>query len=241
MKYTILDNEKSIGKYLADELAILINNKPDSLICLAAGHSSLGMFNEMLLLQKQGKVDFKNAFYAGLDEWTGFAKEDDGSCAGFLHKNLFDPLGIDTSHIHLFNGNYTDVKLEAKSMYEFIDSKGGLDYILLGMGMNGHIGLNEPGTPFDRGIHEIKIDSVTKSVGQKYFKSQTFLDRGITLGIKDILSIPRIVLTVQTERKRDILKKFSESGPDPSIPATALKLSTNFEIVVDKAASGELN
>lgn len=237
MKITVLENEILVGKYLANDLAKLVNSNPGILVSLAAGHSSLEMFNEMIFLQNSGKADFRKAYYAGLDEWKGFSKADDGSCAGFLHKNLFDPLGIDLNHIHLFNGNYYDFETEADLMYKFIDNHGGISYILLGIGMNGHIGLNEPGTPFDYGISEVRIDPVTQTVGQKYFKNSTELEFGITLGIKDILKVPKIVLTAQSSRKRDIFKTFLETSPDPCIPATALKLSTDLEVVTDKAAS----
>jgi glucosamine-6-phosphate isomerase len=237
MKYTILDSYSLVAKHVAQDIAETVRRKPDALLCLAAGHTSLGVFDEMIRMQEAGETNFRTAYIVGLDEWSGMSREDDGSCAGFLYKNIFDRLGIHEEHIKLFDGKYSDAEEECSSVEQYIADHGGIDHMFLGIGMNGHLGLNEPGTDFLLGAHETEISETTNLVGQKYFSGHTELTKGITLGIRNILESRRIVLVADSSRKSGIIKEFYYSESDASIPATALKNAKNCEIVLDADAA----
>ncbi|HJD23137.1 MAG TPA: ROK family protein [Firmicutes bacterium] len=235
MNITILDDYEKCCARIAGELAALTSRKPEALLCLAAGHSSLGVFDAMAAMQESREADFSHVYIVGLDEWSGKAEADDGSCSGFLHRNCFDRLPIPPDHIRLFDGRYTDAKAECRAVERYIEERGGIDYMLLGIGMNGHLALNEPGTPFAWGAHETELSETTKTVGQKYFAEQTALAGGITLGIRNILDSRRIVLLINGEHKRPVLSELLRLPVTTSFPATVLKSAPNAEIVTEWA------
>jgi 6-phosphogluconolactonase/glucosamine-6-phosphate isomerase/deaminase len=109
--------------------------------------------------------------------------------------------------------------------------------ILLGAGMNGHLGLNEPGTPFDLYSHIVNLDETTKIVGQKYFSGKVTLTKGVTLGIKYIMESRTVILQLNGERKAAVVKKLIESDISPSFPASAIKSHLNSYLLLDKEAS----
>jgi len=237
MKYTLFKNYRMASEYVALDIAKTVMEKPDALLCLAAGHTSLGIFDAMVELQDSGAVDFRTAYIVGLDEWSNMAREDDGSCAGFLYANIYNRIGIPQDHIRLFDGMYDDGKTECELVEKYIASRSGIDYMLLGIGMNGHLGLNEPGTDFSLGAHVTRISEITITIGQKYFQKPTKISEGITLGIKNILEARRIVLVADSARKSKIIGEFYISAPDVKLPATALKTADNCEVVLDREAA----
>ncbi|MHB1453485.1 MAG: 6-phosphogluconolactonase [Saccharofermentanales bacterium] len=237
MKYRIFENYRSACDYVARDIAKTVREKPEALLCLAAGHTSLGIFDAMAELQNSGEADFRTAYIVGLDEWSGMSRDEDGSCAGFLYTNIFDRIRIPYGHIRLFDGKYTDGDSECRLVEEFIASRSGIDYMLLGIGMNGHLGLNEPGTDFSLGAHVTGISETTLAVGQKYFRQPTRITGGITLGIRNILESRRIVLVTDSARKSRIISEFYRLDPDPKLPATALKAADHCEIVLDRDAA----
>ena len=241
MNITILDTYEQCCARIAEELAALTAKKPEALLCLAAGHSSLGVFDAMVAMQESHKADFSHVYIIGLDEWSGKATADDGSCSGFLYHNCFDRLPIPPDHIHLFDGMYTDAAAECQAAEGYIAEHGGIDYMLLGMGMNGHLALNEPGTSFELRTHETELSETTRTVGQKYFSRQTALAGGITLGIRNILDSRRIVLLVNGEHKRPVMSKLLELPVTTAFPATVLKTAANAEIVTEWACVDDLN
>jgi glucosamine-6-phosphate deaminase len=237
MDVRLFEDYRSACDYVAQDIARTVRTKPDALLCLAAGHTSLGIFDAMTQMQEGGAVDFRTAYIVGLDEWMGMSRSDDGSCAGFLHANLFDRIDIPQDHIRLFDGRCTDGDVECREIEEYIAARGGIDYMMLGIGMNGHLGLNEPGTDFSLGAHVTGISETTKAVGQKYFRHPTALGEGITLGIRNILSSRRIVLVADSARKRHILHELFRRDNDPELPATALKAAVQCEVVLDREAA----
>lgn len=239
MRCTILPTYQDCCARVADELAKLLAAKPDALLCLAAGHSSLGVFDAMVDLQRSGRGDFSRVRIVGLDEWSGMAQTDDGSCAGFLYKHCFDRLPIAQKNIHLFDGRYRDGDAECRAAEDFIQACGGIDFMLLGIGMNGHLALNEPGTPFALGAHETTLSETTRRVGQKYFSQETTLTRGITLGIRNILACRRIVLIINGAHKRDVFAQLLAAEVSMDFPASALKNAAQAEILAEAVCANK--
>ena len=240
MEWKIFPTEKELGRAAAGEIRDVLKEKPDALLCLAAGHSSLCVFEEMVRMQNAGEADFSRARIVGLDEWSGMGREDDGSCAGFLWKNLFSRLPIPEGNIRLFDGLCRDREAECRRIEAHIRERGGIDYILLGIGMNGHLALNEPGTDFSLGAHVAALSETTKTVGQKYFENPTPLSEGITLGIRNITESRRITLVINGERKQDITAALFSSEITPALPATALKLAGGAKVFADRAAAQKI-
>ncbi len=237
METKVYNTKEEAANYIADTIENIVKNKKDALICLAAGHTSLPVFEELVLRNKKGSIDFANVCVVGLDEWLNIKAEDFGSCAYFLNTNIYNRLNLKKENIRLFDGMAKDGVLECREVEEFIERKGGIDYLLLGIGMNGHLALNEPGDSFENGAHPVALSDTTKNVAPKYFKEDMpKLEGGITLGIKNLLKAKQIQLAIFGEKKRALVHQLIESAPTESLPATALKNAKNAQLIVDKEA-----
>ena len=133
-----------------------------------------------------------------------------------------------------------DLEIECKKIDNLIDKNGGLDLILLGIGTNGHLAMNEPGTPFNSKCHVSKLADSTISTGQKYFKSSTPLSLGITVGLKHISNSKEIILMANGSKKAEIIHKTIHSKPDISLPSSILSTLNNVSIMLDNEAASLL-
>lgn len=224
--------------YCAGTLAAIIKQKPDALICLAAGHTSLEFFAMLINDNREGKIDFSRVRAVGLDEWAGLSGDDDGSCENFMRSNIYSRVNIREENIRLFNGKANDLAQECREIDEYIERSGGIDYMFLGLGLNGHLALNEPGVSPESRSHVMPLDSLTRQVAVKYFEEMPDISRGITLGIKNILDSKHIQLLITGKRKRDIVKRIFASQVTNMLPATLLLGHSNVEFILDAQAAG---
>jgi len=224
---------------VANEISEFLSQKPESLLCIAAGHTSIGLFEALVGMYKRNEIDFKNASFVAMDEWLGMSHKTPNSCGDFLNRNFFAKLNFKPENIRLFDGSTSDDALECHNVVQFIKEKSGvIDYLVLGTGMNGHLGLNEPGCDLDAGIHVAELDETTQLVGQKYFNEETQLNGGITLGIGDFSQARRAVLMVSGSHKREILHKIINEPASNAIPATAIRNFSNVSLYCDRDAYG---
>lgn len=235
MKKLVFDTAELAAGHAADTAAALLAEKPDAVLCLAAGHTSLPVFEAFL-----GRgLDFSRARFVGLDEWVGVGPEVEGSCASFLERNFFSKSNVRRENIRLFNALATDLDAECAAVERQIEDWGGIDYLLLGMGMNGHLALNEPGDSFERTAHVAELSETTKTVAPKYFSADMPpLRQGITLGVADFLRARRVQLTVFGAAKAPVVARLLELGPTTDLPATALHTLPEAELLLDAAAAG---
>ncbi|MDB5131075.1 MAG: nagB 1, partial [Mucilaginibacter sp.] len=173
-----------MSRAAADCIVKQVRQKPGSLLCFPSGDSPVGVFNYLIKYVHAGEVDFSRCYFVGLDEWVGMGENDEGSCTWSLYESFFNHLDIGADHIRFFDARAGDLDASCKAIDDFIKDKGPLDIMMVGIGMNGHIGLNEPGADFNSYSHHSPLAPMTISVGQKYFKQQTELHEGITLGLK---------------------------------------------------------
>lgn len=240
MTQQVFETDIQAAAYCAAAIEELIKRKPDAVLCLAAGHTSLPVFERLLEASSQKRIDFHQVRFIGLDEWLNVSADMDGSCASFLHRNLFDALNIPPEHLCLFDGKTSNPEAECIRVESCIERWGGIDYMLLGMGMNGHLALNEPGDSFSKGAHVTALDSTTKSVAPKYFSAgMPSLEHGITLGIRNILSAGLIHLTVLGAHKKDAVTKLLNAEIHCDFPASVLKSCSHAVLILDKAAYGQ--
>lgn len=208
------------------------------LFCIASGDTPLATYAQLHLLRKSELLDTRNWQMIALDEWLGLGPEDPGSCADVIRTHFTTPLEIPADNSFFFNGKTTAPQQHCKDAQQFIADRGGIDLAILGLGMNGHIGLNEPGTAPDAGAHVMQLDTVTATVGQKYFQQPVELKQGITLGLGDLLKARKLLLLATGAKKADIVKKVLEEDPQLGIPATWLKTHPSFTFIIDQAAAG---
>lgn len=240
MDIKVFDNYNKMCCDTSDIIVQIVKKKPYALLCLAAGHTSFGIFNEMVNISKHSDVSFKDCRFIGLDEWAGLGRGDDGSCIDLMYNNLFNPLGIDDKQIIFYDGK-GNLHEECNHIDEYIKQLGPIDFMLLGMGMNGHLGLNEPGTPFNRYSHVVNLDETTKSVGQKYFKNSIQLSGGITMGMLHIKQTKRVILCVSGDKKADIVKKLIQAELTEKLPASYLKTLSSASLFLDSEAASYID
>ncbi|MGE5432789.1 MAG: glucosamine-6-phosphate deaminase [Syntrophomonadaceae bacterium] len=233
----IYKDYKELSAETAMQIAEVIKEKSDALLCFPAGETSEGTFQELIRLQENGLTDFSRCKIVGLDEWVHLGKMKSENCYNFLKSRLFDRLPLNPLNMHFFNGEAEDLELECRLTDEFIKTNGGIDMMLLGVGMNGHLGLNEPGAPSDKYSHVVDLDNVTKEVGQKYFSENVKLTRGITLGLRHIMETGTVIVQLSGKKKSPVVKRLLETEPAMDFPVSIVKMHPNAFLLLDSEAS----
>lgn len=233
------DTEEEVARKSADMIMETIHQKSDSLICLPAGSTAIKTYEYLVKQWNKRQIDTSKVRFIALDEWVD-VKQVEENCESFLKKHFFNHINIEKERVRFFNtkGN---LKEECRAVDEYIFKNGKIDFMLLGIGMNGHLGLNEPFDEWDQYAHVVDLDETTKVVGQKYFSKNTQLTRGITLGIKHIFETKTVVLQVTGSKKALIIKKLFESHIDFDLPASALKLMRDSYLIMDQEAAQLIN
>jgi len=237
MEKIVYENYSELSLKTAEQIAAIILEEPDALLCFPAGDTSVGTFNHLIEMNKAGKISFKHCKIVGLDEWTNLGKMRSENCFSFLKKHLFDHIDFSPENLCFFDGESVDLERECRKTDEFIKKYGPIDVMLLGAGMNGHMGLNEPGTSFDLYSHIVELDGVTKIVGKKYFAGEVNLTGGISLGIKYIMEAKTVILQLNGGKKAGVVKQLIESEISTDFPASVLKSHKNAFLLLDKEAS----
>jgi len=241
MQIQIYDSYEEMSKAAAQVAVEIIKNRPAALICPASGDTPSGLFSELVSQAKNGQLNVDSLNFVGLDEWLGMNGKDEGSCREYLDRQLFRPLGISENNICFFDGRASDSERECEKTGAFIAKHNGIDLCVLGLGLNGHIGMNEPGISAKLHSHVATITEETASVGQKYFSDNRKLEKGLTLGIASILSSRQIFLLVSGSKKAEAVKKLIETNVDNNFPASYLKTHANTTVFLDKEAAKLIN
>lgn len=209
---------------------------PEGLYCFAGGDTPVRTLQLLVEAHENKEIDLTKAYYIELDEWVGLDQSDSGSCLSYLQRNIFDLVNIPADHIHCFDSLATNLKLECDAADVYIQKHCGLTLVLLGVGVNGHLGFNEPGVSFENQSHVIDLDEKTKIVGQKYFTSHQVLGQGITLGIKQLLASKVIVLEANGVKKQEAIKHLLSKQIVSNWPVTILNQHPTCYVIVDDLA-----
>lgn len=233
MQYQVFKTYEELSEQTAQVVIDLIKEKPDATICVASGETPLLSFKK--IIEKSRNLDLSRVTFVALDEWVGIERSNSGSCGYFIEQNLIKPLGLQAHQIHYFDGMSLDLVSECAKMDEFVASHGGLDLIVVGVGINGHIGLNEPGSSFEFYAHVSQLAQMTIDVGQKYFSSTTALTQGITIGLKHVLEAKKAILIANGHKKGPIIDQLLATDITEDLPATVFKKHHNGLVWVDEA------
>lgn len=240
MKIQVFPSYEKLSHAAAEEMVRTIQRKPNAVLCVASGNSPLQTCHVFVNLVKQNGIDVSNVFFVGLDEWLGVNPDDQGSGESFFKKNIGEPLGISKNKYHMFNAAAKDVASECKQMDDVIAKIGGIDLMVVGIGINGHIGFNEPGVPFDLKSHVIELTPTTTTVGQKYFSEQKPLKYGITLGLAHLMQSREVLLLADGAKKTTIVGKALNGPVSREIPASILRDHPNSLVMLDRVAAADL-
>ena len=240
MQISVFDSYESMSLKLAQDIIDRLKPISRPVFCVASGESPTGLYRELIKRHQEKQLDVSDWFFLGLDEWIGLDKNDEGSCRNMLERDLFLPLQVKEDHICFFDGKTNDPVRECRRVEEFIAGKGQVDLAVLGLGMNGHVGMNEPGTSPDILSHIAVLDLVTKQVGQKYFTKPRQLNEGITLGIGTLMRTKHLSLVVNGQKKAKIAERVIRGEIGKEVPATWLRNHPDFTIYMDADAAGAL-
>ena len=237
----IIDKDyESMSKKAADFIAEYIEKKPDTLLCIAGGETPMGIFRYLVKYAAEKKIDFSQCKFVSLDEWVGLGRDTKGSCKETLYNNFFDLIPVKEEQICFFDGLAADMEDECRKTDKFISDHGNIDLIVLGIGMNGHIGFNEPNVPLNTECHVVALDPVTKKVSVKYFDTALDVKQGISLGMQTISRADTILLIADDIRKADIVKKTVEGEKTPEVPSSLFQDFPKLWFFMDEAAASKL-
>ncbi len=237
MEIIVTENYEGMSRYVAEFVIECVRKKPESLLSLAAGTTPTGALRYLSDQSGKGNIDFSECRFVGLDEWVGLSPNDSGSCKHLLDTEFFIPSGIKESQISFFDALADNLEGECTKANAFINANGGIDLMVVGLGMNGHIGFNEPGVSTDLYAHIIELNAVTKFVGQKYFKTPTSLHKGITLGLRHVMEAKTVIMMIDGRHKAEILREAVEGDISSQIPASILKGHPRSYIIAERNAA----
>jgi glucosamine-6-phosphate isomerase len=240
MKLIISGTYEAMSRRAADDLLGLMTNPGSKLICPASGDTPSGLFKELVERCRNQNANLADWKFISLDEWAGMNGETAGSCRDYLNRQLFHPLEIKKEHIFFFDGKQ-ELEPQCGQAEAFINAHRGIQVCILGLGLNGHVGMNEPGTPGDSRTHVAAIAEETQKTGQKYFPAAQSLTHGITLGVGSIFDSAHIMLLVSGKKKAAIVKALVEHPVTEAIPVTLLKNHPDFSIYLDADAASALS
>lgn len=243
----VFDDALSGSTFVANEIKNLIekNNEAGKLtvLGLATGSTPVVMYKELIRLHKEEGLSFANVVTFNLDEYLPMKPNSEHSYWYFMHENLFNHIDVKPENINIPNGNLSEdlVDQHCADYESKIDSYGGLDIQILGIGRTGHIGFNEPGSTSRSFTRLVTLDKKTRRDAAKDFKTIASVPRkAVTMGVGTIFKAKRIFLMAWGEKKAEILAKAIESSITPLIPATFLQNHPEAIVIMDKAASQDL-
>ena len=241
MQVYVAESYADMSRKAANILSAQVILKPDTVMGLATGSSPVGTYQQLIEWYKKGDLDFAQVRTVNLDEYAGLAPEHSQSYRRFMQENFFDHINIPRESTHVPNGLAPDLEAECRRYNQVIQSLGGIDIQLLGMGHNGHIGFNEPGQAFELETHVVDLTDNTIEANARFFASRDEVPRqAITMGIKSIMQAQRIVMVVSGADKADMVRAAFAGPVVPQVPASIIQMHPNFILVGDKAALSKL-
>ena len=228
-------DSKEVGKVAADVVTEVLKSKKNAVLGLATGSSPVEMYKELIRRCDAGEISFKNVKTVNLDEYVGLSPEHDQSYAYFMSDNLFDHVDIDKKNTNLPSGLAPDPEAECRRYDAVVDSMGGVDLQVLGIGNNGHIGFNEPSDHFVAATHLETLDPSTIEANSRFFASKEEVPTSaITMGMKSIMQAKSIVLVASGKKKEEILMRAFEGDVTPAVPASILQLHPNVTVILSE-------
>lgn len=237
MRIIVKDTEQELDIAAALEVTKQVIVKPDSVLTFAGGQTTIGLHQEIVNLYKQWNVDYSELNAFTLDEYVGLSPEDHKSVSFRIRNQVLNHLNIKSGNIHMPDGMAEDLDKACRE-YNVLLDKHAVDLEILGIGTNGHIGFNEPGTGFHLDTHVKDLASRTAEMKAGFFGSADRVPKqGLTVGIKRIMMSKQILLLAKGKSKAEIVKKALYGQITPEIPASVLQLHPFLTVMLDREAA----
>ncbi len=225
-----VENYTALSERASEYLLAVIRSKPNAVICGDRSHAITDVSLSGRKIHQQ-QVDVSQLTFVKLDEWVDLPLTMPGTCETFLQQHIVQPLGLREDQLISFRSEEIN-ETECERVTNLIARKGGLDLCVLGLGKNGHLGLNEPGESLQPACHISQLDARTQQHEMLKTAGRP-VTRGITLGLKDILNAREVLLLVTGEGKQDATDRFLTAKVSTAIPASFLWLHSNFICLIN--------
>ena len=240
MKVIITENYDEMSKKAAEIMIGIVKNNPNAVLGLATGSSPIGMYQYMAKDRKENGTSYKHVSTVNLDEYVGLTADHDQSYAYFMRTNLFDYIDIDLANTNLPSGSAPDSQKECDRYNALLETMK-QDVQVLGLGSNGHIGFNEPGTPLESVTHLVDLTENTIKDNSRLFNSIDEVPRqALSMGIKNIMQAKSILMVVSGKNKAEAVRGMVKGEITPNLPASVLQLHPFVTIICDKDAASLL-
>ncbi|MCK6076139.1 glucosamine-6-phosphate deaminase [Paenibacillus silvae] len=237
MNIRIFENEEDLNATGAGLIASLLQTKPRAVLGLATGSSPVGIYKQLIAMYQKGLVSFAQASSFNLDEYVGLPTEHRESYRSFMNEQLFHHIDMDLSRTNVPNGEASDLAEECAGYERRLEDCGPVDLQLLGIGHNGHIGFNEPGTELTGRTHVVDLKEETRKANARFFDSIDEVPaQAITMGVGSILKAKQILLIARGEEKAEIIREAFMGPITTSCPASLLQCHPNVVVLLDRAA-----
>lgn len=225
MKVVVAKDYSSMSKEASRVIIDLLKEKKDAILGLATGSTPVGLYKELIKANKEGEITFCDVTTVNLDEYYPISPLDSQSYRYFMNSNLFDSIDIKKENTHVLNGEAKDPEKECKEYDEYIDSLGGPDIQVLGIGRNGHIAFNEPDVSLVAGTHKTGLTKSTIEANSRFFKSEEEVPKhALTMGIGSIFKAKKIIILASGADKKEAVSAMLSGSLTTSCPASLLAL-----------------
>lgn len=240
MKILMAKNYEEMSKIAASAVVESIRKNPAAVLGLPTGHTPEGMYRLLVRAYEREEVDFSEVTTFNLDEYIGLPPEHPASYHFFMAKHFFNHVNCDATKNHIPNSLASDIDGECIMYDRKLESAGGIDLLVLGLGGNGHIGFNEPDARLQTKTHRVRLSSATRKANSIHFPERdTVPMESITLGMEAIMSARKILLLVSGTQKRSILKQTLAGYISTDLPASLLQLHKDVLLIADEEALGK--
>jgi glucosamine-6-phosphate deaminase len=237
----IVPDEQALGKAAARIIAEQVQEQPDSVLALPTGRTPLRVYRELAAMDQRGGLDLRRVQFFHLDEFYPVAADSPASFQAFLWREFFSQVNVDRAKAHFLNGLAEDPAAECRRYEEQIAAVGGVDLFVLGIGVNGHIAFNEPGSPFDSRTRLVTLRPESRAASAYLFSSAEEVPRqGLTMGIGTIMEGHRILLIAVGERKAQAVGQSLGDSITPALPASFLRQHPDLTVILDQEAASLL-
>lgn len=237
MKIIEAKDYDELSKIAGDIVLAQIREKHNSVLGLATGSTPIGMYEYIVEAHKKGDISFAAVTTFNLDEYVGLDGEHPNSYSTYMDTYLFDHIDIPKANMHIPNGVALDAEAECTQYEAKIVQSGDIDLQVLGIGIDGHIGFNEPFTPFTSKTHLVQLHETTREVNQRFFDSLDEVPtHAYTMGIDTIMRSKHILLLISGSSKAEIVARLLNESVTEEIPASVLKNHPHVTLVIDRDA-----
>lgn len=232
MKFITTDTYEKLSRQAANIISAQVIIKPNCVLGLATGSSPEGIYSQLIDWYKKGDIDFSDVISVNLDEYVGLKGDHPQSYRYFMQTKLFDHINIRPENTFVPNGCAQDFAKECAEYDARIEELGGIDLQLLGIGLDGHIGFNEPGDSFVKSTHVIDLHESTIQANSRFFNNANEVPKqAVTMGMISIMQAKKILLVANGAAKKEILDKAFNGPITPEIPASILQLHPDITVI----------